>query len=158
MSPRNFMLRVIEPGLALVPGYMACDQSRVLLMAIAGQESNWSARAQSGDGGALGYWQFQQDGVAGVLDGVASGAVLRSIIATLDVPQTSVWSALQYNDPLACAVARLCLWNDPAALPAIGEIDGAWDYYVRNWRPGKPDRSRWDAAYATALSGLDWAA
>jgi len=157
VSPRNFMLRVIEPGLALVPGYMACDQSRVLLMAIAGQESNWSERRQSG-GPALGYWQFEQSGVTGVLAGVSSGAVLRSILATLDLDATEVWLAVQYNDPLACAVARLCLWNDVAPLPAVGDIDQAWDYYFVNWRPGKPDRNRWDAAYATAVSGLDWAA
>ncbi len=37
--------------------------------------------------------------------------------------------------------ARLLLWTDAKPLPAIGDEQGAWDYYLRNWRPGKPTRT-----------------
>ena len=151
MSPRNFLVRAIEPGLALVPGYMVSDAARVLLMAIAGQESNLSARAQV-DGSALGYWQFEHIGVAGVMSGAPW--VIASVCETLDVATTSVWAALQWNDALACVVARLCLWLDVAPLPVIGDASGAWDYYVRNWRPGKPAPDRWGASYATAVAAV----
>ena len=149
MSPRNFLVRAIEPGLALVPGYMVSDAARVLLMAIAGQESGLSARAQVG-GPALGYWQFEPVGVAGVMSGAAS--VMASVCATLDIVVTSVWTALEWNDALACVVARLCLWLDVAPLPGIGDQVGGWDYYVRNWRPRKPDQTRWGAAYGVAVA------
>jgi len=48
-------------------------------------------------------------------------------------------------------VARLLLWQDKAALPAIGAKEHAWDYYLRNWRPGMPHRSAWDGNYNQAL-------
>jgi hypothetical protein len=150
-----FRLLCVEPGLILLPDYMTTNEARVLLLAIAGQESNWAARAQvmidGSEPAALGYWQFQQDGVAGVATGVVSGPLLQSVTAILNI-QTDVWAALQYNDPLACVVARLCLWNDPLRLPAVGDAAGAWAYYARNWRPGKPDQTRWGTAYATAVA------
>ena len=148
MSPRNFLLRCVEPGLALLPAYMTSDMARVLLMAIAGQESGWSARAQVG-GPALGYWQFEQAGVDGVMSVTASLAA--AVLSTLDLLRPNAYAALEYNDPLACAFARLLLWSDAAPLPAIGDAAGGWDYYVRNWRPGKPDQTRWGPAYATAV-------
>ena len=152
MSPRNFLVRAIEPGLALVPGYMVSDAARVLLMAIAGQESGLSARAQV-DGSALGYWQFEQSGLADVR--MRAPSVMESVCSTLDIPDsTGIWAALQWNDALACVVARLCLWLDPAPLPVIGDASGAWDYYVRNWRPGKPGTDRWASAYTTAVAAV----
>ena len=152
MSPRNFFLRVVEPGLALLPGYMVNDQARVALMAIAGQESNWTARTQGNDGPARGYWQFEPAGVAGVATHPSTMGLLASVLSTLDLAGTSPYAAIQFNDPLACVIARLLLWSDPEALPAIEDHDGCWDYYVRNWKPGKPDETRWGAAYATACN------
>ena len=38
-----------------------------------------------------------------------------------------------------------------AALPAVGDKEAAWQYYLRNWRPGMPHRQTWDARYATAV-------
>ena len=150
MSPANFLSRVIEPGLALLPSYMVSDEARVLLMATAGQESGLSVRKQAG-GPARGYWQFEPAGVSGV--SASNGAsFLQGVCATLDVRWADVSTAIEYNDPLACVVARLCLWADPAPLPAIGNKSGAWSYYMNAWRPGKPAPSRWDVAYATALS------
>ena len=152
MSPRLFFLRCVEPGLALLPGYMVSDQARVALMAIAGQESNWAARTQGNDGPARGYWQFEPAGVAGVSNDTRTGPLLAATLSTLDLVGSSPYTVIQYNDPLACVVARLLLWSDPAALPAIGDANGCFDYYVRNWKPGKPDQTRWGPAYATACS------
>jgi hypothetical protein len=149
VSPRLFLLRVVEPGLALLPGYMVSNAARVALMAIAGQETNWAARAQIG-GQALGYWQFQADGLDGVL--TKQGPLMAAIFKTLDVAAPDAHIALQFHDPLACAVARLLLWSDPEPLPAIGDVNGCWNYYTRNWRPGKPDATRWAPAYAMAVS------
>lgn len=152
MSPLNFLLRVVEPGLSLLPGYMVSDQARIALMAIAGQESGWSARAQGNDGPARGYWQFEPAGVAAVAAHPNTMGLLASVLSTLDLVGPSPYSVIQYNDPLACVIARLLLWSDPEALPAIDDADGCWGYYVRNWKPGKPDDTRWSAAYATACS------
>lgn len=149
MSPRLFLQRVVEPGLALLPGYMVSAQARVALMAIAGQESNWAARAQT-NGPARGYWQFEPAGADAVLKTQALLAL--AVLATLDIPASQVMPAIQYNDAVACVFARLLLWGDPAALPAIGDASGCWGYYTRNWRPGKPDETRWGPAYSMACS------
>ncbi len=154
MSPRLFLLRVIEPGLALLPTYMVCNQSRVALMAIAGQESNWAARQQVG-GPAVGYWQFEESGITEVI--AKQGHLVQVVLGTLDIPildlpVPAAHAAIQYNDPLACAFARLLLWSDPEPLPAIGDTATCWQYYERLWRPGKPDVTRWAPAYAMAVS------
>ena len=131
---------------------MVNDQARVALMAIAGQESNWSARTQANDGPARGYWQFEPAGVAGVATHPATMGLLASVLSTLDLAGISPYAAIQFNDMLACSIARLLLWSDPAALPAVEDAEGCWNYYVRNWKPGKPDQTRWGPAYTTACS------
>ena len=65
--------------------------------------------------------------------------------------RTVVFEAMAWNDTLACAMARLLLWMQPPALPAIGDKEGAWQYYLKAWRPGAPHRHTWDARYDTAL-------
>ncbi|MFC0669487.1 Arm DNA-binding domain-containing protein [Azotobacter chroococcum] len=66
----------------------------------------------------------------------------------------AVYAALEHDDILAAAFARLLLWTDPAPLPAVGEVAKSWDLYVRTWRPGKPHRNRWDVCYAQAMDAL----
>ena len=51
---------------------------------------------------------------------------------------------------LAAAFARLLLFTDPRRLPDVGDAGGAWNFYIRTWRPGKPRRATWDALYAQA--------
>jgi len=152
VSPRNFFLRVVEPGLALLPGYMVSDRARVALMAIPGQESNWAARIQAADGPAHGYYQCEPVAVAEVTNNAQTAGVFNSVLSTLDLVGMSPYTAIQYNDPLACVVARLLLWADPAPLPSVGDAEGCWQYYLRNWKPGKPDETRWGASYATACN------
>jgi hypothetical protein len=150
MSPHLFLLRAIEPGLSLLPSYMTSDAARVMLMAIAIQESNIAARAQIGRGPARGYWQFEPAGVEAVLK--QTPALAQAVLSTCDIPLTDASSAVQYNDPVACAFARLILWFETSPLPAIGDTSGSWHYYCRCWRPGKPDENRWPMAHATAVN------
>lgn len=129
---------------------------RVMLIAIGLQESGLSARAQvlnsGGKGPARGLWQFEKGGVKGVYLHRSSNEPLRLLCrardVNFDVPQ--IWAALEVDDIFACGVARLLLWTDPKPLPSIGDANGAWEYYVRNWRPGKPHRDRWTGAHAAA--------
>ena len=46
-----------------------------------------------------------------------------------------VYHALEVNDILAAAFARLNLWNDPDMLPN-DQLSG-WYCYSRTWRPGR---------------------
>jgi len=127
---------------------MDTNEARVMLMAIPGQESNWDARAQHG-GPALSYYQFEKIGVDGVLEAVPDWS--RAVLAANDIPVAEAHAAIQYHDPVATAFARLLLWSDPAPLPFVGDQAGAWDYYLRCWRPGKPDETRWPHCYQTAM-------
>jgi hypothetical protein len=129
---------------------MTSTEARLMLMAIAGQETNWDARCQSGGGPALSYWQFEPIGCQGVME--TEPTLARAVLETSDIPETEAHASLQYHDAAACAFARLLLWSDPAELPLIGDEDGAWDFYLRCWRPGKPDRDRWTPAYDTATT------
>lgn len=157
MTPADFLKIVLDPGLAFAwryGGMLLAPQSRVLCMAIAGQESNWQYRRQIG-GPARSYFQFEEGGgVAGVLKHPASASRIRNVCDALDIPCTvpTVYEAMAWNDHLAVAMTRLLLWTDPAALPALGDQVGAWHYYERLWRPGAPRPASWPVNYATAMA------
>lgn len=158
MTPQQFLLRVIEPGLALLPAEMDSVPARILLLAIAGQESGWSSRFQV-NGPARGYWQFELAGVQGVLAAAATADLARDCCTAVDaLPHPAVvYTAICWQDALACAIARLALWPDPAPLPGAEDQAGAWSYYLRTWRPGQPRPGDWaqnhDAARAV-VSGV----
>ncbi len=148
--------RAIAPALAMLPARMSSREAEVQMLAIGLQESRFEHRRQIG-GPARGFWQFEQGGgVRGVLRHSASRehalAVcrVRNVIAT----ESAVYAALENDDVLAAAFARLLLWTDPKALPALGDEQAAWDLYLRTWRPGKPHRHTWDALYAKALEAV----
>lgn len=148
--------RAIAPALALLPARMNSAAAEVQMLAMGLQESRFKHRRQIG-GPARGFWQFEQGGgVRGVLRHSASRehalAVcrVRNVIAT----ESAVYAALENDDVLAAAFARLLLWTDPKALPALGDEQAAWDLYLRTWRPGKPHRHTWDALYAKALEAV----
>lgn len=71
------------------------------------------------------------------------------------------FSQLELDDVYAAGIARLLLWTDPKALPALNRPDDAFEYYLRNWRPGvytrgTPEqraeiRSRWLRNYGQAM-------
>ena len=51
-----------------------------------------------------------------------------------------VYQAFEHDDVLAAIFARLLLWTDPYSLPKLGDADGAFNLYIRTWRPGAYSR------------------
>lgn len=159
MTPKDILVDAVEPALAMLAkqGVFSDDRARVLLMAIAGQESAWQYRQQIG-GPAHSFWQFEYGGgVVGVLTHRASRDKIKAVCAELGVPcdAESVYEAMVENDMLAAAMARLLLWTDPASLPAVGAVQAAWEYYERLWRPGAPHPEAWSGRYKTAVDVVD---
>lgn len=160
---REIRAQAIAPALALLPARMTSPEAEVMLLAIGLQESGFAHRDQlesNGhdlvDGPAMGLWQFERGGaVAGVLQHEQAGRLARDVLKACGLPVSAtplaVWHALEHDDVLAAAMARLLLWTDPRPLPAMDEEERAWVYYLRTWRPGKPHRHRWGACYAAAL-------
>lgn len=147
---------LIPAAARLLPGVAFTPEAKVMLLAIGLQESRFEHRRQI-KGPARGFWQFEAGGgTAGVLRHPATSARASQLVsARLERPSTAaVNEALASDDVLACAFARLLLFTDPRPLPALGNPQAAWDYYVRNWRPGKPHRDTWDALYAKALATI----
>ena len=161
----------MRPGLDLLPAVMDTQPARVLMLAISGQEADFHHRWQVFDrtrpgamGAARGLWQFERGGgVRGVLTHERSKAhavtacQMRSVAATVD----AVYAALHQDDVLAAAFARLLLWTSPRSLPVVGDVDGAWQAYLREWRPGaytngttaqrEALRTKWGGYYSEAV-------
>lgn len=159
MAPTSSVLRVItdsaiNPALALLPPGMDSVKARVMLLAIGLQESRFEHRRQIG-GPARGFWQFERGGgVVGVLSHASSKAHALRICEARGVKPIAadVYEALDDDDVLAAAFARLLLWTDPKALPDVGAAAAAWALYLRTWRPGKPHPRTWNDLYAKAVS------
>lgn len=154
MTLAEIRASAIAPALELLPAAMTSPEALVMLLAIGLQESRFQHRRQIG-GPARGLWQFERGGgVAGVLQHRATRDHAIRVCGARDVRPVpeQVYQRLEHDDVLAAAFARLLLWSDPRPLPAIGEVAGAWDLYIRTWRPGKPHRHTWDALYVEALS------
>ena len=148
---------IIEPTyMGVLPGRFASRAATVLLLAIGLQESRLVFRQQIG-GPARGLWQFERGGVAGVLAHAASDRFARAACLIRGVVPTAatIYDRLAHDDLLACAFARLLLYTDPRPLPAPGEVEASWSYYLRTWRPGKPHRATWDALYASAIAAIE---
>ncbi|MDX9894351.1 MAG: hypothetical protein RBS34_02830 [Desulfofustis sp.] len=145
---------VIRPGLALLPAAMTSPEAMAMLLAIGLQESRFKARRQYNGGPARGFYQFERDGgVAGVLQHPRTRPIVREILDRLeyDLEDPAVsHAAIEHNDALATAYARLLLWTLPDPLPAPTEIDEAWRQYRRAWRPGRPHRQTWTGFYLFA--------
>lgn len=121
-----------------------------MMGAIAFQESNFEHIRQI-KGPARGFWQFERGGgVVGVLNHPATAIYAANIVKKrgYKVNSVAIHAALETDDLLAGAFARLLLWTDPKPLPS--RVDAGWDYYIRNWRPGKPHPERWESSWAQA--------
>ncbi|KCB24899.1 hypothetical protein [Bordetella hinzii] len=152
----------IDPAMELLPARMHTVAARVMLLASGLQESRFQHRRQIG-GPARGFWQFEKGtrasrgGVWGVFlhpaskDHLAALSRARSVACDPD----AIYAALEYDDVLAAGVARLLLWTDPKALPAVGDVEAAWALYLRTWRPGKPHPKTWPALYAQAMAAVE---
>ena len=163
MTLNEIRERAITPALALLPARMSSPEAEVMLLAIGLQESRFQHRRQlvgsppRPAGPAKSFWQAELGGgmVTGLLryhdDRVRDLAVGLCAVRGVDPSPRAVWDAIEHDDVLAAGLARLLLWTDPGRLPRLGDADGAWQLYVRTWRPGKPHRRTWDALYAQAL-------
>lgn len=163
MNTSDFLNTIINPTLAAMGPRMASDEARVMLLAIAHQESALTDRRQVGRDGhwldklARGWWQFESGGgVAGVMNHPATAGVAHAFCEQLAIPwdQGSIHEALAWNDRLACVFARLLLFSDPSPLPPLGDANAAWEVYQRNWRPGKPHPNAWPSNYNRALAAV----
>lgn len=132
------------------------DRARVMLLAIAGQESDAQYRRQHGNGPARGLWQFESGGgVRGVLMHRSSARLAAALCEWRGVKAETpiVHKAMEVDDVLAAGFARLLLWTDPQPLP--DDERTAWAYYLRNWRPGKPHRDRWPENWRLAREAVE---
>jgi hypothetical protein len=159
INPATLMYNLIDPTLAWLNRHILIqktDEARVILHAIAGQETNWAARLQYG-GPARSWWQFEKGGgVHGVVTHPASASKIKTVCNALMIScdESTIYEAMAWNGMLACSMARLLLYTDPAALPEVGDVDGAWAVYSRTWRPGAPHPEVWPQRYAVSQSLL----
>lgn len=164
--------RGINPALALLPARMDSYEARVMLLTIGQQESRFEHRRQlvgnppQPTGPAMGFWQFEtgtaasRGGVWGVFLHPATNRLLRDLAEKRGCAPspTNIWNAIQDDDVLAAGLARLLLFTDPKPLPEVQEVDAAWNYYVRTWRPGKPYPDKWAGYHLASRRFLGLAA
>lgn len=153
MTPKFILTNAIRPAFALLEGVGVHSdiKAELMVLAIAGQESSWGYRRQVG-GPARSFWQFERGGgVAGLFS--AAPKQLRFVCDENYIPfdPATVFEAMAWNDILAAAMARLLLWTDAAPLPEIGDVQGGWEMYLRNWKPGLPHPEVWPGRYGTAM-------
>lgn len=151
MTPETLTRCALDPALWLLPARMDTREARVMLVAIAYQESGLTYRQQV-HGPARSYWQFEVTGVRGVLHHRSTKSRAAAVLEALNYPASPqlVHDAIADNDVLACALARLLLWTLPTPL-AANEADG-WEQYIEAWRPGKPRPEHWPENYRKAVA------
>lgn len=164
ITPADALAHIVAPALAELPARMDTPEARVMCLAAMGVESNLAHRDQlerdgrdTVTGPALGLGQFERGGgVHGVLNHAASRPHVLAACAKrgIDPSTRDLWLALEHDDVLAAILVRLLLWTDPSPLPAIGHMWNAYAYYLRNWRPGKPDAKRWPKHYIAAVEAV----
>lgn len=135
------------PAMQLLPANMKSSKADVIGMTIGLQESLLKFRHQIG-GPAHGLWQFEKGGgVRGVLTHRASAGLAKEI--QLDrghgTGVNAAYDALEHDDVFAAVFARLLMWTDPFPLAEVDQVQRAWKFYERTWRPGKPHPSKWPA-------------
>lgn len=156
-SAELVLAKVIKPGLDFVPAKLRGAPGQVMVLSIFQQESGLEHRIQQPNGPAKGLGQFERGGgVRGVMNHPASMDMAQSACRALDVPwdEKTIYDQLQFNDYLAVVFARLLLWTDKSPIPTLGDAEASWQYYVRNWRPGKPHREKWNGYYTRAIKAV----
>lgn len=182
MTLETIISNAIHPVMALLPAAMDSPQARVYLLASGLQESRFKDRYQivqgrpGAKGPARGFWQFEQGtqssrgGVWGVYLHEASRYWLSIVCAARGVAfePRAIWERMETDDVLAAALARLLMFTDAQRLPEVRDEEGAWQLYLRTWRPGawargsaqqRADlRAKWARNYAQAgeaMSGVE---
>lgn len=179
ISPIDAVRRVIRPALKLLPSAMTSDRAVLMILAIFLQESALAHRWQVIDmrrpnhkGPARGLGQFElgtrasRGGVWGVYLHDASRYWLGQVCRLLGISHDprAIWLAMETSDALAACASRLLLFTDPRPLPSMEDVEGAFQYYVRNWRPGaytrgtaaqrRELRAKWGRNHAKALAAV----
>lgn len=161
----------VSKALFMLPPAMTSREARVMLYAIGLQESRFEDRRQvikkdgrlQPIGPAKSLWQMERGGgCVGVVTHAASRFWMHHVCMARGVKfnSTALWKAIETDDVLAAAAARLLLFTDPKRLPEVGDEQGAWNLYKRVWRPGalKRDyaglRKKWTGNYAEAMGAL----
>lgn len=145
----------VEAAFQLLPVKLDTRPARVFHAACGYQETKYLTRVQYGDGPARSYWQFENGRLAainGVLNHRATATMARGVCLALGVEpeRMAVWKAMETDDVLGAAFARLLIYTDPFPLPDNQE--DAWVAYAdRLWRPGKPHPEDWVASWAFGL-------
>lgn len=148
----------IPAAYSLLPPAMSSPAASAMLLAIGLQESKFLARRQGGGGPARGFWQFETGGIAGVLKHPSSSAYINKILFFLRYNGANAvycTSLVEDNDTLACVFARLLLWTLPDKLRGKDDPGGAWEQYIKGWRPGKPVLESWGSNYAEAWARVE---
>lgn len=164
------LLEAVKAGFALLPERMGGRTAGVLCVTSSLQESPNGEQCQlpvkpDKCGPARGIFQFERmGGVYGVINHPASRPHILKLCELKGIEPTvdGLYAALPTaDDSLDAAVARLLYWTDPNPLPELGDVDGAFRYYLHNWRPGAYTRgsaeqraglrAKWAASYAEAL-------
>lgn len=137
----------------LLPAKMDSSAARVILAAIGFQESDgYKTRIQYGNGPARSFWQFERGGIKGVMLHKTSARLAMEICEKRGVDFNSelIWKAMETDDVLGAAFARLLMYTDPFPLPDNQEE--AWEMYSKRlWRPGKPHPDKWPASWSFGL-------
>lgn len=164
----------INPALYLLPSEMDSKAARVQLLAIGLQESLFEHRRQlvgkppKPVGPANSFWQGERGGgmVQGVRTHHATAKPASALYSARGVAANNqaIWDAIEVDDVLAAGLARLLLWSDPLPMPKVGDEEGAWQLYLRTWRPGAWTngnaaqraklRSKWSQNYAKAVEAV----
>lgn len=146
-------MHVIPAAYSLLPPALASQRASSMLLAIGLQESRFQYRKQLG-GSAKSFWQFEVVGVRGVMEHNATKDLAVEVLKALEyepwIDPAMVYMALEHNDILACALARLLLVTSKMPLPDVDEPDAAWALYLACWRPGKPHVEPWGGRYRDA--------
>ena len=155
MNPSACLSTVIVPTLTEMN--RDSPEARLILLAISIQESALTHLEQVG-GPARSFWQEEPNGIKAVIQNQVVNRILFDYCQrhgiSFDEPDIYAAVATEPGQPLACVVARCLLLADPHPLPAIGNEEAAWNCYEWNWRPGKPDRSRWTDSYQAAMAAI----
>lgn len=165
MTPSDFYLKMLAAAATLetIEPTFRDPRAYCVLLAIAGQESNWQDVQQQG-GPARGPWQFELNGILALTSNlqVSRYMPLLSRACGSNITPVYVHHDLIGNMPLAYGCARLLLRTAPWALPEIGDEEETLRQYRWCWRPGAWDqperaadaRARWARVYSQAVAAI----
>lgn len=163
MDPKRLLATAVIPAHSELErlGIKDTPAARRLSLAIALQETRLKNRRQVVAGGAeagpaVSFWQFERaGGCRGVLTHRSSAAMMKAIceIYNVQAAEAGLWTAMQYQDIVAAAAARLLIYTLPSAM-AQTQAEG-WEQYIAAWRPGKPHESTWTEHWATAGDAVE---